>query len=58
MVWWIDIESLSQEQSCGGLLFVFIADYCHEYKIQQRILFEAALIEFFQKYGFKRVVEQ
>lgn len=34
-----------------------IADYCNEYNIQQRVLFEVALIEFFQKYGFKREVE-
>lgn len=34
-----------------------IADYCNEYNIQQRVLFEVALIEFFQKYGFKHEVE-
>lgn len=38
-------------------LHYLIADYCNEYNIQQRVLFEAALIEFFQKYGFKREVE-
>lgn len=34
-----------------------IADYCNEFNIQQRVLFEVALIEFFMKYGFKREVE-
>lgn len=34
-----------------------IADYCNEYDIQQLVLFEVALIEFFQKYGFKREME-
>lgn len=34
-----------------------IADYCNEYNIQQRVLFEVALIEFFQKYGFKQEVD-
>ena len=34
-----------------------IADYCNEYNIQQRVLFEVALIEFFQKHGFRQEID-
>ena len=34
-----------------------VAHFCTENNINQRVLFEVALIEFFEKYGYEREVE-